>query len=307
MRPIVWTIRDIKGIIKERQKNQFDANILVSGDRGNGKSSFLVKLFYLLQNYNPQKHQVYTRPDVIRLLSTQQHSICFDDEAINSGYKRDFQQKGQQELIKIVTAYRDNFNVYGSAIPNFFSLDKDLRDMIFLHIHVLERGMAVVHMPIQGRLYATDRWDARNNAKIEESWGAKISKDPKFRKPYHKLSTFRGYIYFGDITPKQRKIYERIKREKRGQGFGIEYEDLTPKTFYEKIFPLILKKQIGREALQIMCRVEGKKYLTVTSKLREMLKEKGITEENLSNYLVTSKEQKQDHSKKEIDELLPDL
>ena len=93
-----WSLKDIIGIAQSRQKNKFDCNIVVSGDRGNGKSTLIVKMLFLSKKYKPQKHQVYSREDVIKLLSNEKFGICFDDEAINSGYKRDFANKGQQEL-----------------------------------------------------------------------------------------------------------------------------------------------------------------------------------------------------------------
>ena len=154
MKPITWRIKDIIEITDNRQKNEFDSNLAVSGDRGNGKSTLILKALLRKKGFNPWKHQVYNREDVINLLKTQKFGICWDDEAINSGYKRNFQDKGQQELIKILTAFRDNYNFFASAIPNFFSLDKNLSELYFIHLHIIERGIAVVHMPLQGRLYS---------------------------------------------------------------------------------------------------------------------------------------------------------
>ena len=189
-------IKDIGDILKGRQENEFDGNMAVSGNRGDGKSMLILKTFYRFKVFSSWKHQVYSRKQVIKLLKEQKFGICWDDEAINTGYKRNFQLKEQQELIKILTAYRDNFNIFASAIPNFFSLDKDLRDLYFIHLHVIERGIAIVHMPLQGRLYSQDRWDAAYNAKIESNWSKRIMKDPDYRIPYHRLSTFRGYLFF---------------------------------------------------------------------------------------------------------------
>ncbi|KKK63624.1 hypothetical protein LCGC14_2992400, partial [marine sediment metagenome] len=141
---IEWSIKEIQKILKTRQSNEFDGNMAVSGDRGNGKSTLIAKIYYRFDQFKPWTHQVYSREDVINLLRTQEYSLCWDDEAINSSYKREFQSKGQQELIKILTAYRDNYNVFTSAIPNFFSLDKDLRDLYFIHLHIIERGIDFV-------------------------------------------------------------------------------------------------------------------------------------------------------------------
>jgi hypothetical protein len=274
MRAIVWTIKDIAEILKKRTENQFDANFLVSGDRGNGKSTLTSELFYRCGKFKPWKQQVYCREEVIKLLKTQFKGNCFDDEAINSGYKRNFQDKGQQELIRIITAYRDHFNIYGSAIPNFYSLDKDLRDLIFLHLHVIERGIAVVHMPLQGLLYSQDRWDTKNNAKKEQTWTEKIKKDPTFKPRYHQLSTFRGYLYFNDLTEKQKKLYLEIKQVKRKPAFDNS-EDEKEETFLEKVYRFLLSGKLTNEGLMQMCLMEGTKYSNVLGSLARKLKDSG--------------------------------
>jgi hypothetical protein len=275
-------------------------------------STLLVKFLYLTKKYNPKKHQVYSREGVIKLLATEHFGICFDDEAINSGYKRDFQNKGQQELIKIITAYRDNFNIYCSALPNFFSLDKDLRDLTFIHIHVIERGIAVLHMPIQGRLYSLDKWDSRNNAQLEDKWNKAKANNPDFRIPYHKLSTFRGYVFFDDLTPKQRELYEEIKKEKRKDAFNKYIDKPKEEDFYEKCLKLILEKKITKDGLIQMCMVDNRDYKNTLQKLNRMLK-KITTDEsrNLSDYLFTSakvhKEEEIEKNKAEIENLIPDF
>ena len=312
MARIRWDLKDLVGLMKMRQQNKFDCNIVVSGDRGNGKSTFVAKLLYLTKIYNPRKHQVYSRADVIKLLSSEKNGICFDDEAINSGYKRDFQSKGQQELIKIVTAYRDNFNIYASAIPNFFSLDKDLRDLVFLHIHVIERGIAILHMPIQSRLYSVDKWDTKNNGRLEDKWNKIRASNPDYRIPFHKLSTFRGYIFFGDLTEKQRELYESIKVEKRAKSFDKYLEQPKEEDFHEKAIKFILDKKITKEGLVQMCLLDNRDYKNTYAKLNRMLK-KVTTDDsrNISDYLFTTdklkKEEKKKEIKKEINELIPDF
>jgi len=258
----------------------FDGNVIVSGERGNGKSSIICKMCYRFGSFSPQKHQVYSREEVVKLLRNQRYGLCWDDEAVNSGYKRDFQNKAQKELIKLVTMYRDNFNIYFSAIPNFYSLDKDLRDLTFLHIHVIERGLAVVHMPLQGRLYSQDKWDMKNNARVEMSWTNKIKRNPNFRPPYHQLSTFKGYIYFNKLTEKQDELYKKIKREKRHALYGDsndegEYTDYT-KDFYDNLVDLLLERKLSEEGLLQVCFSSGKKLSLVRNYLSTRLKDKGI-------------------------------
>lgn len=301
MKKIVWSIKEIVQILMDRQKNAFDGNILVSGDRGNGKSTIISKIFYRFPTFNPWKHQVYSREEVIKLLRNEKYGLCFDDEAINSGYKRDFQNKSQQELIKMVTMYRDNFNIYASAIPNFFSLDKDLRDLIFIHLHVIERGIAVVHMPLQGRLYSQDRWDTKNNSKIEQSWNKRMMKNPNFKPPYYRLSTFRGYLLFKDLTPKQKALYLDVKATKRRELYGEEDVVEEKLSFNDRVYKLLLERKLTKDGLQQLCLLEGKKYSAVSTSLNRMLTDDGI-QETLTDFLQ-SKKNRVYHNKKVLDKL----
>lgn len=278
MKKIEWSIKEIVDFLKERQKNKFDANIVVSGNRGDGKSSLIGKIFHRFPNFDPWKHQVYDRQSVIDLLKTQKFGLCWDDEAINTAYKRDFQDKGQQELIKNVTAHRDNFNIFASAIPNFFSLDKDMRDLYFMHLHVIRRGVAVVHTPTQGRLYLPDKWDSGYNKKEEEKWASSMKKSLNFKPRYNRLSTFRGYVYFHDMTPKQRELYEKIKTVKREQAFKTAKEKSgeTVLSFENKVFNLLKEGKLSNDGLLQSCLVEGKKYSNVTKTLNGMIKDAGM-------------------------------
>ncbi len=275
-KPAKWTVKDIAHIIKNRQINEFDSNIAISGNRGDGKSTLAGKIAYRFSKFEPKIHQVYSRPDVIKLLKMPK-GICWDDEAINSGYKRDFQNKGQQDFIKILTAYRDNYNLFMSAIPNFFSLDKDLRDLYFIHLHIIERGIAIFHMPLQGRLYSQDRWDVKHNAKIEESWSKRMLKDPTFKPRYHQLTTFRGYLYFNKLTPKQEVIYKQVKKYKRELSFLTEEEKKASQelSFMDRIYKLLLERKLTRDGLIQACLIEGRKHSTTNSTLNQMLTDRG--------------------------------
>ena len=302
---VIFSIKDIVKVIKARQINEFDARIAVAGETGDGKSTLLTKVFYRLGHFNPWKHQVYNLDDVIKLLTTQIKGKCFDDEGINTGYKRDWQDKGQQKKIKILTNYRDSFNVYGCALPNFFSLDKDLRDLFFMLIHIVERGIAIVHLPIQGSMYSQDKWDAKNNARIEENWNKRSKKNPNFHIPYHKLSTFAGYLYFTDMTEKQKKLYKEVKKAKR----AVEYEDdgqNTEESFNEKVYKLLLDGNLTQQGLLEICLMNNKNYSSVSSQLNNMLRDRGNAS-TLSYLFKGSKKARSNNSNVQINNLVPDF
>jgi hypothetical protein len=305
-KPIIFSITDIAKIIQARQENEFDSNIGICGDRGDGKSTLGSKIFYKIKRFNPWTHQVYSQDNVIKLLRSQVKGKCFDDEAINSGYKRDFQDRGQKQLIKILTNYRDNFNTYVGALPNFFSLDKDLRDLIFMVLHVIERGLAVVHLPLQGRMYSQDRWDAKNNAKIEQAWHNKLKQNLNFKIPYHKLSTFAGYLYFTDLFPKQKELYKEVKRVKRAGAHSDSAEEAKEETLKERIYKALTEGKLTQEGLMQFCLMHGKKYSSVCSTLNIMLKDRG-TGKTMKQYFSEKQKENAINGVNQVTDLVPDL
>jgi hypothetical protein len=303
---VLFTIRELCEILRSRQLNKYDINIGVSGKRGDGKSTFINKLLLRFDGFSPWKHQVYAQDDVIKLLREQKFGYCWDDEAINSGYKRDFQKSGQKKLIKIVSAYRSNYNLYISAIPFFYSLDKDLRDLIFMHIHIIERGLAVIFIQVEDQIHTLDPWDTRNNAKLEEKWLKAKQNNPNFRFPYHKLSTFAGYIIFNDLTDKQRKLYEEIREKKRAIAFNTEMENKEKKIkdFYENTLKLLIDKKLTKNGLVQACLINNKVYSSVCQELNRRLKDIGETQTVTDYFLQESIKEK--HAEKH-GELLKEL
>ncbi len=215
VKPLVLTVRQVANCFIERVKNKLSCEAVVTGPRGGGKSTLADQLFWKLPGFNPEKHQVYGRKDIITLLEGQRHGLCFGDELINAAYKRQFFDQEQQKLIRVINMYRDNFNIFIGCLPLFYNLDKDFRNLIKFNLQVVSRGLAILHMARSNLNYIDDPWDVKYNKKLEESWVLKKKKNPKFKFPYHKLSTFVAYVTFKDLTPKRREQYEEIKRRKR--------------------------------------------------------------------------------------------
>ena len=305
---IIWTIKELTETIRARQLNEYDANFGVSGNRGDGKSTLLFKIFnsFKKEGFNQEKHQQYSRDEIIKLLANNTFSFCWDDEAINSGYKRDFQNKGQKDMIKIITNFRDSFNIIGSAIPFFYSLDRDLRELLFMHIHIIERGIAVIFLPLEVSIHTTDPWDTKNNIKVELQENSRLKKNPNAKFRYNRFTTFAGFLYFGPMTDKQEIRYKEIKKRKRGLTFNIK--GIEPALdFNQKIYKALKDEKLTKELLQQMCLIEGKKYSAVATMMNSLLTDEG--EERTMTDFFKNKKDKGFHSnsKDQIKELLPDL
>ncbi len=297
---ILWSIKDLVEVITERQKNKFDACIVVSGARGNGKSTLLFKLFLRIGKFKPWKQQVYSRKHVMSLLEKSKFGLILDDEAIRTSYKRNFFEEDQKLLIQMLNMYRDNFNVYAAAVPDFYSLDKDLRSLIKIHIHIIERGLGVVHIANEGTLYSDDCWDIAYNKKVEEKWAKRKQFNPDYQPKYNRLTTFRGYIRFKDLTPKQRILYEEIKSTKRKAVYDEEINKIEDRGgFYDRIIDRLQKGEIKtKKILQEISLANGLNYSSVCYIINRKLTDKGI-KETLGDFLPRLKN-KQRPKKKPI-------
>lgn len=278
-------MKELSEMTKDRIYNKFDSNIAVTGDTGIGKSSFLWKFFHKFPDFKVEDKLTYKRAEMIDLIKNYKFSYCWNDELISSGYKRSFFDQEQIELIQVLTKYRNNFNIVAGAVPIFFTLDKELLKLFGMHINIISRGTGVVHLPRQGRMYSDDRWDVRVNSKLEEKWSNMAMKNPNFKIPYHKYTTFAGYVYFGALTEKQEKYYEYLKSKKRGESELLEENNKDVKeNFYDKILRMLKEEKLDEKGLFQLCEFEGKKLSSVKVSINRMLKDEG-NENTLKDFL----------------------
>ncbi len=286
-RIIVWTIGELVEMFEARRKNQFDVNVIVTGNTGKGKSSLILKFLLRFKGFNQNKHQIYSREDNIKLLRDQTFSFCWNDELIGAGYRREHWNNLQIELIKVLTQYRCNWNVFAGALPVFFTLDKEMLKLFSMNIEITKRGEAIVHMRKEGRRYSDDPWDVKHNAKLEESWSKKAQTNPNFKIPYHKYSTYVGHLYWNDITEKQRKKYEEVRdRKKKEIAENKNAEEVQSKPFYDKLLEMILSKELDHKSLMNICLINNRNITAVRTHLNQLLRNKGV-KERVKDLIIT--------------------
>jgi len=276
MKPVVWSVQELAEMVRKRTNNYFDSNIAVSGLRGIGKSTFLWKFFHKFSDFNMKDKFTTRRKRMIDLIRKHKYSYCWNDELISVGSKRTFFDKEQNELIHVLTKYRNHFNIVGGAVPFFFTLDKELLKLFGMHIHIIARGIGVVHLPREeGRMYTEDLWDTKINKKLEEKWSKKLQENPDFKIPHHRYTTFAGYVYFGPMTEKQEKVYEELKAEERGDNEVEEDEQEQKESFYERTLRMIKEGKLDEKGLLQICLFNDKKLSNVKVRLNQMLKDEG--------------------------------
>lgn len=284
-----WTINDIVEVIEGCINNKYDFVCFVEGKRGTGKSTLIYKIADRLEKrgilrFIPKHSIVYSRDDTLRLLATKERWVVFSDEMINVTYKRDFYQEQQKQIIKGLNMYRDSCNAFLGAVPLFKNLDGDMRELCKMKLSVIRRGMAFVY--VQHNF--TDILDSQQKDKKRKKW--QLKNELKIE-PTKKV----GMVLFKDITKKQRKTYESIKKYKRGSVFNEQANLIDPmENWYNKIYETVVSGKLNTQSFQVIVDMAGKKSSTVQSRLAQMLRDN--KQPTLSKFL-----KKEDKDKKEKD------
>lgn len=277
---MVWTVKDICEMIDTMTSAEvkFDFVCFIEGARGLGKSTLAYKILTRLNvehPFNPKRDIVYSREETLSQLANKINGCIFSDEMINVAYKRDFYAEDQKELLKAFDMYRDSRNVFIGCIPQFMDLDIKLQKLCKIRISVIRRGIALIQTKIQS-LNNNDPWDIKNNQRIESNWTTRGNMKPK----YGQLTTVRGIMHFGDLTPQQRAEYDAIKTEKRGHVFAKYQKDGgQPVDAHEMFMSNVISKmktgEMNLDTYKLMCSVNSKDPMKLRNQINGYLKTKG--------------------------------
>jgi len=133
-------------------------------------------------------------------------------------------------------------------------------------------------------------WDIKINQKLEEQWSKKMLKNPTFKIPHHKYTTFAGYVYFNKMTEKQEKYYEILKASERGDN-EVNEEDTPQESFYEKIISMLKENKLDEKNLLNICLFNNKKLSNVKVRVNQLLKDEG-NGKTLRDFLVKTTKDK---------------
>lgn len=261
-------------MIEEMQDIKFDCIVIIEGNRGLGKSTLAWHICNRTKKYhtfNPEKDIVFTRKQVINFFNNYWKSTGWADEMINVSFNRDFYNEDQKRLIKIMNMNRDHCNLFVACVPQFQTLDNQLKNMCKIRLTVLRRGLAIVQTQNRA-IYSTDRWDTKENEKVEKKW----LKGGNWKPRYSQLSTFRAILTFPDLTPKQREIYERIKIEKRNEIKAQEESEAREGDPHNRLYSLLDQGSItSKSQFDNLCFMYGLKPLNAMQNIRNRMRNSG--------------------------------
>lgn len=191
-------------------------------------------------NYNPYKDLIYDQKSMMRGLSSW-NRIIIPDEMVNITFNRDFQGDAQKKIIKLINMYRDHQNLIIASVPQFNTLDVQIKNLTKMRISIAKRGAGVIQTPNK-IIYGKDKWDSANNERIERDWLINGGK-PK----YAKLTTARGLISFPPLSKAIEEEYHKIKNDKRANivevdmGIVKEEKKLDP---LDQVYNLLINGKI---------------------------------------------------------------
>lgn len=214
-------VQKLAEVIKRTQDNENDVPIAVSGARGIGKSTFVLQLnkqilgedYFTYEGFD--KHNIYGRQELITKLDNFPAKSVLDvDEAINTLFKREFQQNKQNIIIKMLNTYRDKCFLLELLIPHFWDLDSSVRNSMIIKfwIHIYKRGHGIIFTP-EDNPFTIDPWNQKLNYML---W----KKGQIYNSP-----NYISNITWPDIDINIKTIYKKIKAQKRK---SFDNEDKEP-------------------------------------------------------------------------------
>jgi hypothetical protein len=214
-------------VLLERINKNFDNVVIIdSGSiKGTGKSSFSIKLCkricekigykytYDLIIFNPTSEKIV---DMVKNLP--KGCPIHIDETSRVAYKRDWQKEFSKNLIKFINICRKFGKIVIFNNPDFWDLDKDLRNLADFRITILKRGMAQV----RGKYANPEVEDKWLRVKSMESIDNNIKSDPtnidNVIGALRKTPNFLFDLPFNELNPEEYDAYEGLSKVEELKG-----------------------------------------------------------------------------------------
>lgn len=264
---------DIKGFATElntRVNCDFDSVVIVdSGSvKGTGKSTFSIALQMeccKLINYPYSFDLIIFNPTdekIIDLVKNLPRGVAIlIDEASKVAYKRDYQKEYQKNLIKFINICRKFGKILIINNPDFWDLDKDLRNLADFRVIIVKRGKAHV----KGKSPNPDLKDKwlrdESIKKIEQFLGTGAGAVTKVSKAQHGITKTPNFLYEIPVPPLPAEVYEEYVELSKKEEVKSFQEDEVRKVAREKLMAYLLWKFYGNDCKT--ARAINKLYLSL--------------------------------------------
>ena len=157
--------------IRERIDNNFDCLVMVSGDRGSGKSTLILQTALVLDPHLSVDQVAFRPQDFARVFqandkSKKKYRQVLADESGHAFHSRRWNNAFQTTIIRHMIISRVKKQVLWQAVPKRSQLDNQLRDMPYIWVHVSQpsefvQGFAIVltaPSPLQSMWHPERYW-----------------------------------------------------------------------------------------------------------------------------------------------------
>jgi hypothetical protein len=250
-----------KEMIIGRRENEKDNVILVTGSRGDGKSTLTGKILFQFDNFDPFQSIVYTKETFFRELKKKNGYVWADEGVVNAS-KGNVMTRANKMLHEAITINRDNYNVVFFLMPFVEDFDTKILQYVSCWIHIDSRGLGVLMLPSNKGLFGKRNWDIDAMKKLFDEF---LKENQNVHHvPYWIFPNFRGYIKFGKLTIQQKQIVDEIKTLRKNENLDkqnqeevvIEVKELTNYKKYSsiKLAEMIMKGEIRDiEVFKMQC------------------------------------------------------
>lgn len=226
---IVKNPEELGILIGDIVESDREAVIVVDGFKGEGKSALMNFTAVAVANhlgtpFTLHDNMTWLRSELKQWIDPgekqkQELSAVIADELISMFYGREWFDAEQNDAIKLLNMCRDRHLAIFGAVPNFWELDKNFRNLVRFWIHIDTRSVAWMFEQTKNP-GSRDKWCQRNIEKTYDKYG----------KP-NRAKNFVCSITWPDWTPEQKKDYYAVRAIKR---IGVEDQRKKPET-YKKI------------------------------------------------------------------------
>jgi hypothetical protein len=275
----------MKEMLEGRRDNEKDNVILVTGARGDGKSTFTGKVLFLFKEFDPYESIVYTKEAFFKQLKKKNNFVWADEGVVNAA-KGNVMTRANKLLFEGLTINRDNFNVVFFLMPFVEDFDSKILQYCSAWVHIDSRGLAVLMLPSNKGLFGKRNWDIDAMKRLFDDFQKENVKATHM--PYWVYPNFRGYIRFGKLSPEQDKIVKEIKYLRKNENLDkqtqdevvVEVKELTNYKKYSsiKLAEKIMKGEIrDLEVFKMQCADLKLDEHETLNKCQSILKRNGIT------------------------------
>lgn len=251
---IKWQFQDLIEVVVATLLNRFDFFMVVSGSRGNGKSTFAIRLaqgvsreFTYLYNFDPERINYYYHSMNLKELYTKKRFMekikmlkenksykfalrkqLYYTKAMTQRFLQEWNKTGILDEMINITFSRDFYEEKQKQIIKQINLNRDHENLIIACVpkfYTLDnqiRNLTKMHIFVPTRGVAIINTPNKTMI-LKDKWDTLVNEkierkwiEKKSKNPnYSLVTTFRGYVRFKSLTTRQEQTYHKVKTEKR--------------------------------------------------------------------------------------------